>query len=586
MTQREKRYFFWLSIAILFTALLEVAGVASILPFMQLIAAPEVIETNPLLRQVYTLFGFEDHRSMLISSGIFVILLLAFANIFSIFALWMQHKYIWFVAHRMCMRLLKTYVNKPYQYFLNKNTSELRSYLVYEVNLLTSSVLSPLIELISRLIVAIIIFGFLLFVNFKIALVAFVLLGGAYVGIYLVRQRLIKTLGEQRLQTNVDRYKFLEELLTGIKTVKAYQTQAYFVNRYERTSAFFSTIAPKFSVITASPKYVLEILAFGGILAITLYIFIANNSITAALPILSLYAAAGYKLLPALQKAFGAITKIKHNLPILDKLYDDLIVSLQTPAIENHKRQVLQFKQSLTLDGLAFRYEGMPENLFEHFSVSIQKGERIAFVGSTGSGKTTIVDLIVGLLTPQQGSIQVDGVRLDKNNRVFWQNQIAYVPQDVFLFDDTIAQNVVFGYEGGAIDVARLKAALKMTDIADFVYGELPEGITTKIGERGVRLSGGQRQRIGLARALYREPSILILDEATSALDNITEKSIIDALASLPKGLTVIIIAHRLSTVKYADRIYMLEKGQIVSTGNYEQLMKTSDSFREMALIN
>jgi ATP-binding cassette subfamily C protein len=586
LTKQEKRYAVGIALAILLTALLEVASVASILPFMEMIAAPKAVADNPFLSSIYETVGFDNYRNMLIASGAFVIALLTFANVFSVIAIWFQHRFTWYVAHHMCMRLLDTYIRKPYSFYLTKNTSELRSYLIFEVNGFTSGVINPLIELLSRSMVSLVIFTFLVIINPKVALIAFLVLGGAYGLIFLLRQRYIKQLGEDRMTANVNRYRYLEELLSGIKTVKAYNVHPYFYERYEAASEDYSSIAPKFSIITAAPKYLLEIIAFGGILSVTLYIYMIYGNLNAALPILSLYAVAGYKLLPALQKAFGAASKVRHNLPILDKLYDDLVISIERKKQPVRAVSDMNFQQALSFNDVSFRYEGMTHDLLHHFNVRIPKGQAVAFVGSTGSGKTTIIDLMVGLLRAQSGQLQLDDTALNDQNIEAWQRHIAYVPQDVFLYDDTITHNIVFGDNSGQVDQKRLRAAIEMADIADFIDTELPEGLDTEIGERGVRLSGGQRQRIGLARALYREPSVLILDEATSALDNVTEKSIIDALNALPEELTLVIIAHRLTTVQYADMIYILEKGKIIDSGDYEELMRTSDHFRELALFS
>lgn len=340
---------------------------------------------------------------------------------------------------------------------------------------------------------------------------------------------------------------------------------------------------PKFNVIMLTPRYILEIFAFGGILAITLYLFIVSGDLTNALPMLSLYALAGYRLMPALQKGFAAVAKLRHNYPILDKLYDDLVLSLKYEAAEKEESTKLPFQKELVLENLTFQYENMPQPIFRDFNVNIPKGTTVAFVGSTGSGKTTIVDLIVGLLTPQNGRIRLDNKELNEVNMHIWHEQIAYVPQEVFLFDDTIANNIAFGKK---VDAERLKKVTQMADIYEFIRQELPKQFDTEIGERGVRLSGGQRQRLGLARALYRQPDVLIMDEATSALDNITEKGIIASLDTLPDGLTLIIIAHRLSTVRRADCIYLLKEGEVVGMGSYEDLMGSSAVFREMVALS
>jgi len=564
---------------------LEVVGVASILPFMQLLAEPEAVETNKWLKSTYDFLQFESPRELLIAAGILVIILITISNLFSVFTTWLQYKFTWRAAHNLSIRLLDTYMKKPYQYYLNKNTAELRAYLITEVGNLASGIVIPLIEIVSRLMVALVIFGLLIFTSPKIAITTFLVLGGSYVLIYLVQQRYIKRLGESRMHYNIVRYKSLYELLSGIKTVKAYEAQDHFFQRYEEGSWKFSTIMPKFNIVMLAPRYLLEVFAFGGILTITLYLYVNSGNIAGALPILSLYALAGYRLLPALQKAFAAATKIKHNYPVLDKLYDDLVMSLNHTKSTPISTEKLPFQESLELKNITFQYENAKQPIFEQFSVKIKKGTTIAFVGSTGSGKTTIVDLLVGLLKGQQGHIALDGQILSEEHVAAWHHQIAYVPQDVFLFDNTIAHNVMFGIKEEAMDQAQLKRATEMADIYDFIKG-LPEGLETKIGERGVRLSGGQKQRMGLARALYRNPDVLILDEATSALDNITEKGIIASLDTLPDDLTIIIIAHRLSTVRYADCIYLLKEGKIIDQGSYEDLMVSSETFKEMVELS
>lgn len=565
---------------------LEVIGVASILPFMQLIAEPNAIEQSSWLTRIYESFGFESHRQMLIFFGIGIIVLIGVTNIFSIRMIWLQYKYSWDAAHSLGIRLLRTYLEKPYQYYLRKNTSELQTYIISEVNLLTGGVIIPLIELISRTFVSLVIFGLLLMVDLKISLVMFVGLGGAYLLIYLSRQNFLKKIGKYRIDMNLLRYKSLSELLSGIKTVMVYNEQAFFYNRYKEASKEFCSVQPKYNLILASPRYLLEFLAFGSILSITIYLYISSGNIQSALPRLSLYAVAGYRLLPALQKAFAAAAKVKHNYTVFEKLHDDLAHGLTLSEDLSSDHQALEFEETIALERINFLYENTEQAILKDLSVSLQKGQTIAFIGSTGSGKTTLVDLIVGLLHPVHGKIKVDSQAIDLSNIKNWQRNIAYVPQEVFLFDDTILRNIVLGRSDEEIDLERVKEAAKMADLYDFISKELPEGFQTGIGERGVRLSGGQRQRLGLARALYRQPNVLVLDEATSALDSITEKGIIESLKLLPSNLTTIIIAHRLSTVRHADCIYILNEGEIVAQGDYQTLMYSNETFKTMVELS
>ena len=564
---------------------LEVVGVASILPFMQMMAEPNAIEENRWLRLIYQTFAFESPKQMLIYCGIGLIGLIAVTNIFSVFAIWLQYKFSWGIAHNLGIRLLRTYLNKPYNFFLNTNTSDLQAYIIAEVGSLTGGVIISVIEVFSRAFISIVIFSLLVLVDPKIALIMFGGLGSAYILIYLSQKNYIKKIGHHRLEMNLLRYRSLKELLDGIKTIKVFNKQDFFYDRYEHASNEFCNIQPKYNLLLAAPKSALEFLAFGTILGITMHLFISSGSIQSALPRLSLYAVAGYRLLPAMQKIFTAIAKFKHNFPIVDKLYQDLHSYKHIEEVKP-KIDTLPFESTIELDGLKFYYENTTTPIINDLKVSIKKGQTVAFIGSTGSGKTTLVDLIVGLLNPTNGAIKVDGKRINSKNIYAWQQHLAYVPQEVFLFDDSITNNILLGKGDMEVDLQKLKTATQLADIYDFINTELPEKFETEIGERGVRISGGQRQRLGLARAIYKSPSVLILDEATSALDSITEKSIIESLKTLPNDITTIIIAHRLSTVKHADCIYILKEGQISAKGTYESLVHSNESFKTMVNLS
>ena len=584
--KREKRKFIWLAFALLITGLLEVVGIASILPFMQLIATPNAIEMNKWLTALYTFFSFESHRQMLIYSGVGIMILIAFSNLFSIFTTWLQYKYSWGVAHNLSTRLLATYINKPYDFFIKTNTTQLRAYIISEVNSLTGGVIIPVIEIFSRAFVSLVIFGLLLKVDTQIALVMCCTLGGAYTLIYLAQKNLLRQIGHHRINMNLLRFQSLQELLDGIKTVMVYNKQRFFYTRYEHASKEFCEVQPKYNLMLAAPRNILEILAFCSILGITIYLFIKFQSIEAASPRLSLYAVAGYRLLPALQKVFAAVAKLRHNLPVLDRLYDDLVKNVDNVETPSLQLSALHFNKTIELDNVNFEYDNSERKVIDNFNLSIPAGETVAFIGSTGSGKTTVVDLIVGLLAPTSGTIYVDQVPLKDTNIKSWRNNLAYVPQEVFLFDDTVLRNIVFGSPEKEVDYQRLTEITKIVDIYDFITEELPKQFETEIGEKGVRLSGGQRQRLGLARALYAQPKILVLDEATSALDTITEKGIIESLKRLPKDITIIIIAHRLSTVRHADQIYILEDGKIKDQGTYDSLMDSSNTFKTMVELS
>lgn len=553
---------------------------------MELIAQPNAVEENVWLMKAYQYFDFENPKQMLVYFGIGIIGLIGLTNFFSICTVWLQYKYSWNVAHRLSTRLLGTYIGKPYSYFLNTNTSELRTYIISEVNSLTGGLLIPIIELVSRTIVSIIIFSLIFWIAPKVALIMFGSLGGAYFIIYLSQKNFLKRIGHYRIEMNMLRYKSLQELLDGIKTVMVYNKDRFFYQRYHDASYEFCNVQPKYNLVLSAPKYILEFLAFGSILSITIYLYIHFGDIQTALPRLSLYAVAGYRLLPALQRAFAAAAKIRHNYPVLERLHDDLVIGLEKEQLQQETEITpLPFHKSVALNKTSFQYENTDTLILENMDLKIGKGQTIAFIGSTGSGKTTLIDLLVGLIQPTSGSIDVDDVPLEPDTMKSWRANIAYVPQEVFLFDDSVIRNISIDTEA-SVDMKRLEEATKMADIHDFIINELPEGFDTKIGEKGVRLSGGQRQRLGLARALYINPSVLILDEATSALDSITEKGIINSLKSLPKNITTIIIAHRLSTIRHADCIYFLKEGKIIDQGTYDSLIESSPTFKTMVKLS
>ena len=586
LSRKERRKLIGLFAAILVMALLEVVGVASILPFMQLAADPEAVSKNRWLFDLYEAAGFTTFRSMLISTGATVLLFITLANSFAILTIWLQQKYAWRVAHELCARLLRTYLNRPYSYFLRKNTAELFSNLIIEVTQFSIGVLIPFLDLLARAMVTLVIFVLLLFVDPLIAIIVSGGLGLCYLSIYMLRKTSLQKLGGDRVEANLQRFKSMNEALTSIKTSRVFGAQDFFFHRFEKASDKHSRIQPIVQLISVAPKYIIEILAFGGILAVMLYLLIRGENLQTTLPLLSIYALAGYRLLPALQKGFAAAANLRHSFPVVGKLEKDLQSAEQEALIAASKDAVPILQKSVRLKGIKFFYEGESLPVLSNIDLTIHKGQTVAFVGETGSGKTTLVDLLTGLLYPQSGAIYIDDVVMQPSNAASWHRQIGYVPQDVFLFDDTVKRNIAIGLEDAEIDMRRLEWAAQTANIHSFITQELPKGFETTIGERGVRLSGGQRQRLGLARALYRQPGILILDEATSALDSITEHAVIDSLKAAAGSLTVVIVAHRLSTVRHADCIYVLERGKIIQEGPYETLLKTSDVFREMAQLS
>ncbi|HYR06796.1 MAG TPA: ABC transporter ATP-binding protein/permease [Longimicrobium sp.] len=576
--------------AVLGTGLLEVVGVASIMPFMALVSNPDAALQNPWVRGLYDGLGFGSRQSFLVASGAAVLVLMTFTNAFSAFSTWIILRFSWRKHHAVSERLLRGYLYQPYSYFLSHNTANLSKNILTEAQTVVEGVLVPAMTLLARLITAALVLGLLLVVNVGLALTIMAVLGGAYAAIYLAYRGRTQHMGRERTEANAARYKAAAEALGGIKDVKVLGREEEFMRRFSAPSLSFSMTVARGLAMAQLPRYALDSLAFGGILLIVLYMLVVRGDAAQVIPIVSLYAVAGYRLLPTLQAAFHALARIRFSAPALDELHRDLFggaavappVPASAAAAEAPPPPPLPFAREIAVHDLAFRYEGTASRVLKGVSLAVPRNQSVALVGSTGSGKTTLVDIVLGLLEPEEGRITVDGVPVTDANRAGWKRMLGYVPQQIFLSDDTIARNIAFGVPEGRVDRAAVERAARIAHLHDFVC-ELPEGYETVVGERGVRLSGGQRQRIGIARALYHDPEVLILDEATSALDGITEDAVMQAIQELAHRKTIVLIAHRLRTVRHCDAIYLLERGRVAARGTYDELMETSAQFRSMA---
>lgn len=569
------------------SGLAQAIGVSAILPFMALATKPSQIHERTASKYLYHTFGFEQDLSFLIFVGVLTVTALALSNAMSAYATWLTNQFTWGQNHDLSMRLFQSYLDRPYPWFLSANSSTLVKDVVSEVETLIRGYLQPLTLFAVKMATAVVIILVLLIVDWKVALATLVCCGGAYLALFRIVRRRLAKIGQLRLASDAAKYKTASEAFVGIKTTKVLGCEPYFSKTYDEHSANSAHYRAVVGLISQLPRYAMETVAFGGIVSVVLYLLYTQRNPSEVLPLLSLYAVAGFRLMPALQQAFQALSQIQFYGPALCKIHAELSTAEfheEESSCSLPPSRKLVDAPAIQVDEIGFCYETSDQPVLNAVSLSISPRTSVAFVGNTGAGKTTLVDIILGLLRPTSGRLLVGDKSIWEDPEAFraWRQCIGYVPQEIFLMDTTIASNIAFGLDLESLDMAKVEAAARAAMIHDFISEELPLGYATTVGERGVRLSGGQRQRLGIARALYGEPSILVFDEATSALDGQTERAVMEAIQGLVRSKTVIIIAHRLSTVKACDRIYFLERGTIVAEGTFEELESNHSGFRAM----
>lgn len=572
---------------ILTMALLDMIGVASIMPFMAVLANPELVETNALLSAAYSAsgrFGVTTTEHFLFVLGICVFALLVISLAFKALTTYAQVRFTLMSEYSIGKRLVEGYLHQPYSWFLSRHSADLGKTILSEVGTVINQGVTPMMNLIAQGAVAIALLMLLILVDPQLAIIAGLTLATAYALIFGVTRGLLERIGRERVIANQGRFTAVSEAFGASKEVKVGGLEQAYIQRFADPAQTYAKHTATAQVISQLPRFALEAIAFGGMLLVVLYLMAQSGTFASALPIIALYAFAGYRLMPALQQIYGAVTQLRFAGPALDSLHTDLM-SLK-PEYPNQSSDTIALQEAITLKDMTYHYPGAQRAALKGISLSVPARSTVGLVGSTGSGKTTTVDLILGLLTAQEGTLEVDGQIITEHNRRAWQRAIGYVPQQIYLADDTVAANIAFGLDAKDIDQEAVERAARIANLHEFVVNELPLQYQTTVGERGVRLSGGQRQRIGIARALYHNPQVLILDEATSALDNLTEQAVMEAVHNLGHGITIILIAHRLSTVKDCDTIFLLEKGELKAQGTYSELCVFSQAFKQMTEAN
>jgi len=585
LTERERLQFLFLAFATLVQAVLELVGIGAIVAFMGVLAKPDLVLVNRSLNRLYTALNIDDAHTFVLICGFTLLLIYLLRNLFAAFMVWLQLRFVWGFQLSLSQKLLEKYIYSPYQYFLTRNTSDLQRNLLSETNHIVTGVMIPATRLLTQSVVATCILALLFWNDPLLAGAIAILFGGTYVWVYIGFRHKLSTIGARRVAANHLRFKTLSEALSGIKEVRMTGHEQYFIDSFTEALRRFTREMIASGLIAQLPRYLIESLAIGGFFGVTLYLVGVKQTMQEIIPVATLYAVAAYRILPAFQEIMQSVSSLQVNRKSLSVIYHDLAFTEKYPSVAQiieRRKQPITCEDAVKLQDISFRYPGAETNALERLTLTIHRNTSVGLVGQTGAGKSTIADIVLGLLIPQSGLVIIDQTPITEESAPAWQIHTGYVPQQIYLTDDTVAHNIAFGVRTDDIDQEALVEAAQLAHIHEFITRELPDGFDTVVGERGIRLSGGQRQRIAIARALYHKPELLVFDEATNALDGATESNIRQSVRQLAGTKTLLIIAHRLNTVKDCDVIHVLEHGRIVASGNYEDLVKDSDIFRAM----
>lgn len=573
LSPSEKRRFIGLVPWVIFAALFEVVGVASVVPFLSLLVDPDSIVDIPLIGNWVASFA-ADPLTLLRWAAFFVAAMVITVNGFVILTNWRLLSFAWGLNHTFSTRLLKHYLGQSYSFILTRNTADLANRIISEVMRLTNDGFVAALDVVAKSAVTIALVGFLVFLDPMLALVAFVFLAGIYGIVMVVTRPLLRRVGRVVTLSNALRLRYTNEALGGFKEVKVGGLETMMLERYEAPSVRYARAQAIYRALGTLPRYALEAIAVGGILVVASIMASQSGTGDNLIPFLGAYAFAGLRLLPALQAIFNGITRLRVVQGAIEGVLEDFSsVQEQAEITDRNNVQPLGFDHQIVLSNISYQYPTASRLAVNQVDLRIPRQGSVALVGRTGSGKTTLADVILGLLPPAAGTIEVDGVRVTPDNLPSYRRLFGYVPQSIFLTDGTMAENVAFGVPNNELDMHAVKRACEAAQLADFIENELADGYESLVGERGIRLSGGQRQRVGIARALYFDPEVLVFDEATSALDVHTEKAVYEALEDISKSRTVVTIAHRLETVENVDHIIVLERGSVIDRGSPAEVL-------------
>ena len=586
LTPQQRRRFYALQVLVVAMAFAEIAGVAAIGPFMLLVADMSKLEGGGRMAQLYQVSGFNRPDDFVFWAGIAVLAVLAVGSCVSILTTWRLALFSNQIGAEISSRLFRYYMHQPWLFHSSHSSSGLTKNIATETTRITNQVLGPLMQMNARIVLAFFMSLTVFLFNPAVALCGIVLFGLAYLLLFKLVRHKISRHGQRISQQSGARFRLMSEGFGGIKDVLLLHRQPMFIQQFEASSRQLARSQATNQTLSGAPRYMMELIAFGAMIFLVLYLLYSHQgNMSGILPSLAVYGLAGFKLMPAFQNIYQQLTQIRGGLAAYQAVKADLANSQHAPEqqVQPDSAVTIQLHDSIRIEQLHFAYPGKPVAAITDLSMTIPANSVVGIVGASGSGKSTLIDLLLGLLEPDRGQILLDGTPLDHNNRRAWHEMLGFVPQSIYLADASLTANIAFGLPAAEIDLDQVRKAAHLAHL-DEVIAQLPQGLDTIVGERGVQLSGGQRQRIGIARALYHDASVLILDEATSALDGITEKLIMDAVHDFTGQKTIIMIAHRLKTVQACDMIFYMQDGRLVDQGRFEELRQRNPEFARMAL--
>ena len=595
LEKKQQKKIIYLQILILLTSCMEVISLFAIAPFISILADFDLIYKEGYISDIYNYFDFQSPKNFLFVFALFFLSILLISSLIHMLTIWIVSTNSIKMGTTLGNRLFSFYLNQEWLFHVKSNSAQLINKIAQESDRITLGIIQPAMMINAKIAVSFFLIIAMIIYNPLVALIVGIILGISYLLIFSYVKNTVLKNGKIVSQTQESRYKLMSEGFGGVKEVLISGRQNFFSNSFENNSNHWADAVGKNQAIGQLPRYIVELIAFSIIVGFVVYLTSKQNenNFNAIFPVLSIYALGGIKLLPAFQAIFSHLTAIKANIHAYENIKENLIEAkkqaFKKPIIISETKPLeMEFNNELKFKNVNFKYlDDEQKNSFNltNLNFSIKKKHTIGIVGRSGSGKSTIIDLIAGLILPDSGEILIDNKMIDENNKIFWQKNISLVSQSIYLADTSIKENIAFGIPFDEIDNEKIRSSVEMSQLTDFV-NQLPNGIDTIIGERGVQLSGGQRQRIGIARSLYADSNLIIFDEATSSLDGLTEEAVIKSINNIQNIKTVVIVAHRLASVKNCHIIYFIDKGKIVDSGTFDELINKNELFRRMAKIN